>query len=141
MRKPLVIGLVLVGGGALAAGIMLPSRNNARACEDARAANLPNAEEICARGSSGRSSWTHYSSTYWGGSGHTSNAVAAATAAAVAKSASSGFAGSGFASSGSASSGAVSSGAVSSGAVSSGSVSRGGFGGSGGSVSASSSGS
>ena len=113
MRRPLVIALVLMGGGALAAGLMLPGRG--KECEQARAANLPNAEEICARTSSSRGSSGGYHS-YGGSSGiRTAAAVAAGLAA----------------------SRVASTAAGPSTAASTGSVSRGGFGGSGGGFSSS----
>lgn len=109
MRRPLVIFLMLMGGGAVVAGTVLPHRNRA-ACEQARAQNLPDAEEICARVSSGSSSGTHHSAWYWGGSSTRTTAfVGAATGGASKPSGG----GSSF----------------------SGSVSRGGFGGAGGSFS------
>jgi uncharacterized protein YgiB involved in biofilm formation len=59
----MTIALVLMGGGALAAAAIIPNlKRTDPACEQARASNLPNAEEICARttrssSSSSRSSW------------------------------------------------------------------------------------
>jgi len=124
MRRPLVIALVLMGGGVVMAGALMPGRPRI-SCDEARAQSLPNADEICLRaasgagsgggsgGGSGHSSWLFWSSSsYRGGSyaGSGGTAVAANTSGSASK---------------------VSSGGPSS----SGSVSRGGFGGAGASAS------
>ena len=124
MRRPLVIALAVMGGGALAAGTMPPNRN--RDCEQARAAQLPNANEICARtGSSssrhGGSSSGWRSSIWNGGTGHGSSSTTTAIAAGMA------------ASRLGTPSSAVGVGASPGGSI--GTASRGGFGGSGGSSS------
>ncbi len=83
MRRPLVIALVLMGGGAASAALWLPNRN--RECEQARAANLPDAEAICTRaaasgrGSSGSHGWTSTSSSSSGSGAASKASVGAVT--------------------------------------------------------------
>ena len=77
MRKPLVIALVLMGGGAAAATgyTMYTDSARRRECEMAREQNLPNMAEICARSarsSSSSSSSTSTSRGYYGSGGRTS---------------------------------------------------------------------
>lgn len=97
MRRPGTIRLALMGGGVLLAaggGVALLGRDS-EACRQARAANLPEAAELCR--SSGRGSSSGHSSGSWFGhsSGSGGTGTAAAAAAAVSRG---GFGGSAHAS-------------------------------------------
>lgn len=113
MRKPLVIALVLMGGGAAAAtGLTMYNDSvRRRECEMARQQNLPNMAEICARAarssssSSSSSSRSYHSSgtrsSWWsGGSSHSSAATTTTSSSTVSRGGF-GFTGSSHSSSGS----------------------------------------
>lgn len=77
VRRPMAITLLLLGGGAFSAALWaLPTRRDE--CEQARLAQRPDAEEICSRAASSRSS----SSTrtgFWAGSTGSSSGTTTTT--------------------------------------------------------------
>ena len=93
MIRAAQIALVVMGGGLFMSAVY-HQHEQARRCAEARRQNLPDREEICAGGSSGSSSYSHF-----GSSGSASSRSGSAPAPSVARG---GFGGTGahFASAG-----------------------------------------